>query len=151
MELSLLGTDEPVGSGTLLEGPKRSIQRTYLTRNLKLGRTDQLDRLARRAGNLWSTVAKWHWRFVDRQGYWLSKGQTQTMYCKGFDGLHSQSAQAVADSFYDSLQSWREKRKGADYEGLRPPYKQKRYGCVPKGYSSSSRGRSQFDPPLHFS
>ncbi|WP_263809297.1 hypothetical protein [Salinibacter sp.] len=98
----------------------------YLTRTLKLGRTDQLDRLARRAGNLWSTVAKWHWRFVDRQGYWLSKGQAQTMYCKGFDGLHSQSAQAVADSFYDSLNAWRKKRKTGNYEGLRPPYKQKR-------------------------
>lgn len=76
----------------------------YLTRKLKLGRTDCLDVLARRAGDLWSTVAKWHWRFVRRQGYWLSKGQAQKMYCKGIDGLHSQSAQAVADSFYDSLQ-----------------------------------------------
>ncbi|WP_259066491.1 RNA-guided endonuclease InsQ/TnpB family protein [Salinibacter ruber] len=99
----------------------------YLTRKLKLGKTDQLDRLARRAGDLWSTVAKWHWRFVDRQGYWLSKGQSQKMYCKDFDGLHSQSAQAVADSFYDSLQSWRKKRDNGKYEGLHPPYKQKRY------------------------
>jgi len=99
----------------------------YLTRKLKLGRTDQLDRLAGRTGDLWSTVAKWHWRFVDRQGYWLSKGQAQKMFCKGFDGLHSQSAQAVADSFYDSLQSWRKKRKSENYKGLRPPYKQKRY------------------------
>jgi putative transposase len=99
----------------------------YLTRKLKLGQTDQLDYLARQAGELWSTLTKWHWRFVDRQGYWLSKGQAQKMYCKGFDGLHSQSAQAVADSFYDSLQSWRKKRKNGDYEGLRPPYKQKRY------------------------
>ncbi len=99
----------------------------YLTRKLKLGRTDQLDALARRAGDLWSTVAKWHWRFVDRQGYWLSKGQSQTMYCKGYEGLHSQSAQAVADSFYDSLQSWRKKRDSGNYEGLHPPYKQKRY------------------------
>ncbi len=99
----------------------------YLTRKLKLGRTDQLDRLARRAGDLWSKITAWHWRFVDRQGYWLSKGQAQKMYCKGFDGLHSQSAQAVADSFYDSLQSWREKRESGNYEGLRPPYKQKRH------------------------
>jgi putative transposase len=99
----------------------------YLTRKLKLGRTDQLDRLARRAGHLWSTVAKLHWRFVDRQGYWLSKGQAQKMYCKDTDGLHSQSAQAIADSFYDSLQSWRKKRDNGSYEGLRPPYKQKRY------------------------
>lgn len=99
----------------------------YLTRRLKLGRTDQLDRLARRAGTLWSTVAKWHWRFVDRQGYWLSKGQAQKMYCKGYDGLHSQSAQAVADSFYDALRAWRRKRDSGSYEGLRPPYKQKRH------------------------
>jgi putative transposase len=99
----------------------------YLTRKLKLGKTDQLDRLARRAGDLWSTVTKWHWRFVDRQGYWLSKGQAQKMYCKGYDGLHSQSAQAVADSFYDSLQSWRKKRQNGNYDGLRPPYKQKRH------------------------
>jgi putative transposase len=48
------------------------------------------------------------------------------MYCKGFDGLHSQSAQAVADSFYDSLKAWRKKRKSGNYEGLRAPYKQKR-------------------------
>ena len=99
----------------------------YLTRKLKLGRNDQLDRLAWRAGDLWSTVAKWHWRFVDRQGYWLSKTQAQKMHCKGYDGLHSQSAQAVADSFYDALQAWRSKRNSGSYEGLRPPYKQKRY------------------------
>lgn len=99
----------------------------YLTRKLKLGCTNQLDHLARRAGDLWSTVAKWHWRFVDRQGHWLSKDRAQTMYCKGFDGLHSQSAQAVADSFYDALSAWREKRQNGDYEGLRPPYKQKEY------------------------
>jgi putative transposase len=49
------------------------------------------------------------------------------MYCNGYDGMHSQSAQAVADSFYDSLKAWRKKRKNGRYEGLRPPYKQKRY------------------------
>ena len=100
----------------------------YLTRKLKLGRTDQLDRLARQAGDLWSTVAKWHWRFVDRQGYWLSKYQAQKMYCNGQSGgLHSQSAQAVADSFYEALRAWRKKRESGNYKGLRPPYKQKRY------------------------
>ncbi|MCS4044797.1 putative transposase [Salinibacter ruber] len=132
MELSLLWSCRSWGHMNLsvpgLFSPSAVRQNAmYLTRKLKLGRTDQLDRLARRAGKLWSTVAKWHWRFVDRQGYWLSKGQAQKMYCKGFDGLHSQSAQAIADSFYDSLQSWRKKRDNGSYEGLRPPYKQKRY------------------------
>jgi len=97
-----------------------------LMRERKLGRTNQLDDLARRAGNLWSTVAKWHWRFVRRQGDWLSKGQAQKMDGKGISGRHSPSAQAVADSFYDSLQSWCKKRKSGTYEGLRSPYKQKR-------------------------
>ncbi|MCS4191790.1 putative transposase [Salinibacter ruber] len=132
MELSLLWSCRSWGHMNLsvrgLFSPSAVRQNAmYLTRKLKLGRTDQLDRLTRRAGHLWSTVAKWHWRFVDRQGYWLSKGQAQKMYCKDTDGLHSQSAQAIADSFYDSLQSWRKKRDNGSYEGLRPPYKQKRY------------------------
>jgi putative transposase len=50
------------------------------------------------------------------------------MYCKGYrGGLHSQSAQAVADNFYNALSSWRKKHQNGDYEGLRPPYKQKKY------------------------
>jgi putative transposase len=49
------------------------------------------------------------------------------MSCKGFDGLHSQSAQAGADSFSERLQSWRNKRRSGDYDGLRFPDKQKRY------------------------
>ena len=74
----------------------------YLTRKLKLGRTKQLDRLAGRSGMLWSHVAKWHWRFVRRQGHWPSKKAMQRWLCKGCEGLHSQSSQAVADSFYDA-------------------------------------------------
>jgi putative transposase len=108
----------------------------YLTRKLKLGSTNKLDRLARRSGELWSTIAKWHWRFVDRQDYWLSKTQSQKIYCKGVDGLHSGSAQAVADSFYDSLEAWHQKRNSANYEGLRPPYKQKRYFKIQWKYTA---------------
>jgi hypothetical protein len=40
----------------------------YLTRKLKLGRTNQLDALTRRAGDPWSTVAKWHWRKKRKSG-----------------------------------------------------------------------------------
>lgn len=96
-----------------------------LTRKLKLGRTKQLDRLAKRSGRLWSAVATWHWRFVRRQGHWPSKPAMQRWLCKGYEGLHSQSAQAVADSFYDALKSWRKKRDA--YPNARPPYKTKRF------------------------
>jgi predicted RNA-binding Zn-ribbon protein involved in translation (DUF1610 family) len=122
----------------------------YLTRKLKLGRTDQLDRLAWRAGDLWSTVAKWHWRFVRRQGYWLSKGQAQKIYCKGYDGLHSQSAQAVADSFYDALQAWRRKQESGQYEGLRPPYRQKRYFKVQMNQRLHQWAYSKFEHMLTY-
>ena len=99
----------------------------YLTRKLKLGKTDQLDRLAERSGALWSAIVKWHWRFAGRQGHWPSKPAMQRWLCRGYEGLHSRSSQAVADSFYDALSAWREKRQSGDYEGLRPPYKQKKY------------------------
>jgi len=125
----------------------------YLTRKLKLGRTDQLDRLAERAGTLWSAVAKWHWRFVRRQGHWASKSALQRWLCKGYEGLHSQSSQAVADSFYDALSSWRTKRKASP--DARPPYKQKRFFKtvwkssairVRNGNLRLSNGRGKADP-----
>ena len=97
----------------------------YLTRKLKLGKAEQLDCLAERTGVLWSQITKWHWRFVRRQGHWASKPAMQRWLCRGYEGLHSQSAQAVADSFYDALSSWRSKREA--YPDAKPPYKQKRF------------------------
>lgn len=97
----------------------------YLTRKLKLGKPEQLGRLTERTGALWSAVAKWHWRFVRRQGHWPSKPALQRWLCKGQEGLHSQSAQAVADSFYDALSSWWSKRN--TNPDARPPHKQKRF------------------------
>jgi putative transposase len=55
----------------------------------------------------------------------MSKPAMQRLLCKGYEGLHSQTAQAVADSFYDALSSWRSKRK--TYPDAKPPHKQKRF------------------------
>lgn len=48
----------------------------------------------------------------------------QRWMCTGFEGLHSNTAQAVNHAFFDALNAWRANRKRA---GTRPPHKQKRY------------------------
>ena len=74
---------------------------------------EQLNELASASADLWNTICTWHWRTVDRQGHWLSKTAMQRWHCKSHPKFHSQTAQAVADQFYNSLKSWRARdRKG---------------------------------------
>jgi putative transposase len=94
----------------------------YLTRKKKLGQRPEIDRLRRRAGNLWSRITARYWRTVRKKGIWLSRYSMQRWMCKGFSGLHSQTAQAVNHAFFDALASWRANREQTD---ARPPHKQK--------------------------
>jgi putative transposase len=96
----------------------------YLTRKKKLGRRPEIDRLRQRAGALGSHISARYWRTVRNKGIWLSRYAMQRWMCKGFDGLHSQTAQAVNHAFFDALDSWRANRKQV---GARPPHKQKRH------------------------
>jgi len=98
----------------------------HVTRKRTLKDTDQLRRLARASGDLWSRITKWHWRLVDRQDYWISQYDMQTFQVDGNDDLHSHSAQAVSGQFYQALQSWRQKED----PDCRPPYKQKKFNKV---------------------
>jgi len=45
--------------------------RLYTVRRLKIGRTEQLDALARAAGELYSQVVVWFWRTVRHKDLWL--------------------------------------------------------------------------------
>lgn len=76
------------------------------TRKLKVEDSEQLDKLASASANLWNRICKWYWRTVDRQDHWISKSAMQKWHCKGHPELHSQSAQAVADQFYEAINSW---------------------------------------------
>jgi len=94
--------------------------RTYLTRTFHIEGTDhiegteQLDRLSRSSADLWNSICKWYWRTVDRQNHWLSKTAMRRWHCKGHDVLPSQTAQEVAEQFYEAIGSWHDNdRKGS--------------------------------------
>ncbi|WP_341481524.1 transposase [Salinibacter ruber] len=73
----------------------------------------QLERLSRSSADLWNSICKWYWRTVDRQDHWLSKTAMRRWHCKGHDVLPSQTAQEVAEQFYEAIDSWHNNdRKG---------------------------------------
>lgn len=100
----------------------------YITRKRTLEDTSQLRRLAEASGGLWSSVAASFWRTVRKQGVWLSKYRMQRWEVGGNSDLHSHSAQAVGDQFYEALSSWRSNRDAKPE--ARPPHKQKRFNKV---------------------
>ncbi len=78
----------------------------YLTRKFHIEGTEQLERLSRSSADLWNSICKWYWRTVDRQEHWLSKTAMRRWHCKGHDVLPSQTAQEVAEQFYEAIGSW---------------------------------------------
>ena len=85
----------------------------YLTRKFHIESTDQLEKLSRASAKLWNDVCKWYWRTVNRQDHWLSKTAMRKWHCKSHDVLPSQTAQEVAEQFYEAIGSWHEcGRKG---------------------------------------
>ncbi|WP_259218496.1 RNA-guided endonuclease InsQ/TnpB family protein [Salinibacter ruber] len=85
----------------------------YLTRKFHIEGNQQLERLSRSSADLWNSICKWYWRTVDRQDHWLSKTAMRRWHCKGHDVLPSQTAQEVAEQFYEAIDSWHNNdRKG---------------------------------------
>jgi putative transposase len=86
----------------------------YLTRKFHIEGTEQLERLSRSSADLWNHICKWYWRTVDRQDHWLSKTAMRRWHCKGHGRLPSQTAQEVAEQFYEAVGSWHDNdRKGS--------------------------------------
>lgn len=81
----------------------------YLVRKLKIGKTSQLDELARAAGELYSRTLVSFWRTVRKKDVWLS-GYTMERWHTS-DSLHAHTSDAITQSFYASLKSWRSRRK----------------------------------------
>ena len=85
----------------------------YLTRKFHIEGTQQLERLSRASAELWNDTCKWYWRTARRQDHWLSKTAMRQWHCKGHDVLPSQTAQEVAEQFYEAVGSWHKgDRKG---------------------------------------
>ena len=95
----------------------------YKVRRLRLQPTPQLDALARAAGELYTRTVVSFWRTVRKKNIWLKPAAMMRWHSS--DYLHAHSADAVVQSFYAALKSWRKRRK-TDPQA-KPPYRRRRY------------------------
>lgn len=101
----------------------RGGENVYSVRRMKLPKTEQLDALAMAAGELYSRVMVSFWRAVRKKGIWLKASSMMRWHNSSL--LHAHSADAVVQSFYSALKSWRKRRKSDPF--AKPPYRQRRY------------------------
>jgi putative transposase len=81
----------------------------YHVRRVHLGKTPQLDELARECGMLYSQTLVFFWRTVRKKGIWLKPKQLMRLFTS--KKLHAHTADATVQAFFASLQSWRTRRK----------------------------------------
>ncbi|PSR21325.1 MAG: transposase, partial [Sulfobacillus thermosulfidooxidans] len=126
-------------------------KRGYAVRRLHVDPTPQLDALARAAGELYSRTVVSFWRTVRKHGRWLKPSAMMRWHTS--DQLHAHSADAVVQSFYAALKSWRTRRKTDSH--AKPPHRRRRYYRVQwkssairvrNGHLILSNGRE--NPPL---
>ena len=97
--------------------------RLYTVHRLKIGHTEQMDALARAAGELYSQVVVWFWRTVRHKDLWLKAKHLMRWLTSAL--LHAHSSDAVVQSFFAALAAWRERRKSDP--AAKPPRRRKRY------------------------
>lgn len=107
----------------MLSNNTSKIRNQYKVRRLRLAPVLQLDDLAHAAGKLYSCVVVSFWRTVRKHGVWLKPSSMMRWYTS--NQLHAHSADAVVQSFYAALKSWRKRRK-TDPQA-KPPYRRRRY------------------------
>jgi putative transposase len=96
----------------------------YRVCRVKIGKTTQLDELARECGKLYSQTLVFFWRTVRHKGVWLKPKHLMRLYTS--KRLHAHTADACVQAFFASLKSWRERKKLGDPDA-KPPRKRKRY------------------------
>ena len=116
---------------------------SYTIRKLKLGKPEQLDRLALASGDLYSRTVTFFWRTIRKKGIWLSPGALMKIFKS--DALHSQSAQGTIQSFCASLKSWRVRRK-TDPDAKPPKRCRRFFKIIWKGQAIRVRGGQLFLP-----
>jgi len=98
--------------------------KNYQVRRVSIGKTDQLDELARECGRLYSQTLVSFWRTVRKQGIWLKPKHLMRWHTSPH--LHAHTADACVQAFFASLKSWRERKKAGDPDA-KPPHKRKWY------------------------
>ncbi len=96
---------------------------TYEVRRLRLKPTPQLDALAQAAGELYTRTVVSFWRTVRKKDVWLNPSSMMRWHTS--NKLHAHSADAVVQSFYSALKSWRKRRKTDPR--AKPPHRRRRY------------------------
>lgn len=82
-----------------------------------------MEALARAAGDLYTRTVVSFWRTVRKQAVWLKPSSMMRWHTSG--QLHAHSADAVVQSFYAALKSWRKRRKMDPH--AKPPHHRRRY------------------------
>src|ERR687887_913035 len=108
--------------------------RLYGVRRVKIGRTEQMDALARAAGELYSQVVVWFWRTKRRKDLWLKAKHLMRWLTSTL--LHAHSSDAVVQSFFAALAAWRERRQSNPE--AKPPRRRKRFYRVQWKYTAIS-------------
>ncbi len=99
----------------------------YITRQIKIPKTNQLDFLAHEAGIVYSQTLVYYKRILRKKNIWLSKYTMQRLI--NSKTLHSQTRQGIVEIFYDNLASWREFKKVN--KTARMPRKRKWFFALP--------------------
>jgi len=90
----------------------------YQTRRLNLERTEQLDILARAAGELYSRTLTTYWRLVRKKGIFLSQYGMEKLCIS--DQLHAHTSDAIVGNFYSSIKSANTRKKAGSTEAKYP-------------------------------
>ena len=78
----------------------------YTTKKMKANPTPELDALAHEAGRVYSKVVSLIRKIKHKKGFWLSEQSVKKyMRLRGYN-LHSQTVQAIIESYFDSLKSY---------------------------------------------
>ena len=86
----------------------------YTTKKIKAASTPELDMLARESGRCYSKVVSLIRKTRVKKGLWLSQGAVQKyMRLRGYR-LHSQTVQAIIQSYFDGLKSYFEVKRSDD-------------------------------------
>ena len=95
----------------------------YTVRKLKIGRSEQMDALARAAGDLYSQVVVWFWRTVRHKDLWLKAKHMMRWLTSTL--LHAHTSDAIVQAFFAALDSWRARR--LDDPDADPPHRRPRF------------------------
>ena len=97
----------------------------YITKKLKVSPTPELDTLAHESGRCYSKIVSLIHKVRKKKGFWLSQGAVQKyMRLRGYN-LHSQTVQAIIQSYFDSLKSYfRAVKSNPD---AKPPFRTPRF------------------------